>query len=224
MQEIRSNIWLIGLCLLGCCGAFISFSIAPSHPSGRLASTTDTGLQVEGPDTRTLGSPDHALFLVDNVYGDSLAVQTSVPTHVTGLTEPMRRLHDTALIAFEFAPNFGHLRMPPVIQESTPPQHLPLLALDLDTIIGSPGEPYSDDPEPSSAWMWINELTGICSEGFVYRPTKVHFRKRMAPRNDVVDRLVYGYPDPKSQSSEAFADEFLVLPNETELCASLQSS
>ena len=65
--------------------------------------------------------------------------------------------------------------------------------------------------------MWINEMTGICSEGFVYRPTKVHIRKRMARRNDLVDRLVYGYPDPQSQSSEAFADEFPVLPNQTEL-------
>jgi hypothetical protein len=129
----------------------------------------------------------------------------------------MRRLHETSLIAFEFAPNFGGMRLPPVIQESTPPQHLPLLATSSETLPGKGNPSASGDPDPSAAWMWINEMTGICSEGFVYRPTKVHSRKWMAPRSDLVDRLVHGYPDPKSQSSDAFADEFPVLPNATEL-------
>jgi hypothetical protein len=217
MQEIRSNIWLIGLCLLGGIGALVSFRSAPSHLTERPEPTSDAVLRVESTEDRPIGPPDRALFLVDYVQGDSVTVPTSVPSHVISLTEPMRHLHDTALIAFEFAPNFGHMRMPPIIQESTPPQHIPLLALESLPVIESLGEPSSGDPKPSSAWMWINEMTGICSQGFVYRPTKVHFRKRMAPRKDVEDRLVYGYPDPKCQASDAFADDFPVLPSQTEL-------
>lgn len=217
MQEIRSNIWLIGLCLLGGLGALISFRNSPARLSESPRSPSDTVLQAEPAGDGPLGSTDQALFLVDNVQGNSLAETAKVPSHIVDLTEPLRRLHDTTLIAFEFAPNFGHLRMPPVIQESTPPQHVPLLASESETLIESLGETASVDPKPDKAWYWINEMTGLCSQGFVYRPTKVSYRKRMAPRNDWVDRLVYGYPDPKSQSTDAFADEFPVLKNPTEL-------
>jgi hypothetical protein len=217
MQEIRSNIWLIGLCLLGGLGALISFRNTPARLTESPGSPSDTVLRAEPIDDGPLGSTDQALFLVDNVDGDSLAETASVPSHVMDLTEPLRRLHDTTLIAFEFTPNFGSLRMPPVIQESTPPQHVPLLASDLETLNEGLRETASAGPKPDSAWYWINEMTGMSSQGFVYRPTKVSYRKRMAPRNDWVDRLVYGYPDPKSQSTDAFADEFPVLANSTEL-------
>lgn len=217
MQEIRSNIWLIGLCLLGGFVALISFNNTPSPLTERPASPSDIVSGSEPVDENPLGATDHSLFLVDTVQGDSLDDTARVPSPVMDLTEPLRRLHDTTLIAFEYAPNFGYLRMPPVIQESTPPQHVPLLASESENLTESLGETSSSDPKPGSAWYWINEMTGICSQGFVYRPTKVSFRKRMAPQNEWVDRLVYGYPDPACQSSDAFADEFPVLPDPTEL-------
>jgi len=136
---------------------------------------------------------------------DAIPGGTAIPNNVTALSGTLEHLHGTALIAFESAPNFSYQRMPPVIHASSPPRHVPLLAVKLNTLVEEDRVPVVGEPGPTQAWLWLKQMTGLCAEGFVYQPSEIRL-PRLGPKSpEPRHRFVCGYPESEERSFDEFA-------------------
>jgi len=149
-------------------------------------------------------------------------VDAEIPDSVVELSGTLQRLHSTTLTAFESAPSFGGQRMPGVIRESSPPRHFPqLLVGDRDGFGGTGYERPArfDEPTPSEAWRWLKLMSGMCRDGFVYRPFDVYrsLPLKMGDDPPSAELVVCGIPDANPDSYRSFADELSHLPSQLEL-------
>jgi hypothetical protein len=151
-----------------------------------------------------------------DIAWDVIPSDAEIPDATLELSDTLQRLHATTLTAFEAAPNFGSQRMPPIIRESSPPRHAPLLNGEFDDYADEQSARPSQ-PSPSEAWRWLKLMSGLCKDGFVYRPYDVHSSLPLKeawdpPRRDLV---VSGFPDPDAYRD--FADGLSQLTGQPEL-------
>lgn len=203
---------VIGICVGCCTSALVAMWIAvPDYDEAAASTVSNVGIDRQ--------STQRTYFVESDIYWMAAPAESTIPNNVVVLTHTLERLHGTALTAFESAPNFGYLRMPPVFRESTPPRHVPLLAFKLNTIIEKDRKPIPGEPKPTEAWMWLKEMAGLCSDGFVYRPKEVRWGGPLGQPAypEPVDGLVCGYPDPNQRTFDEFSDKLSPLSGDADM-------